>query len=189
MSYASIGASAIAAIGFALAGHWPILLLIAPAFCYLRLWLNMLDGMVAIASRSASKRGEIVNELPDRISDILIFAGVAHGGFCTMPLAYWAAIVAVMTAYVGLTGQAVAGAREYGGPMSKPWRMVTLHAGAWAAWAMLAIVGNATIVGRLTPLDVACILVIVGGTQTCVVRLRATLRRLNGSDTREADRG
>ncbi|RYG70868.1 hypothetical protein EON77_13430, partial [bacterium] len=147
VSYASIGVSLIGGIHFALAARWPWLLLIAPAFCYARLWLNMLDGMVAIASKSASKRGEIVNELPDRASDIFLFAGVAHSTFCLMPLAYWAALLAVMTAYVGVTGQAVAGVREYGGLMSKPWRMVALHLGAWATWAMLAIAHRPTIAG------------------------------------------
>lgn len=181
VSYASIGVSLIAGILFALSGRAPWLLLIAPAFCYARLWLNMLDGMVAIAARSASKRGEIVNELPDRASDIFIFAGVAHSTFCLMPLAYWAALLAVMTAYVGVTGQAVAGVREYGGLMSKPWRMVTLHIGAWATWAMLAFAHRTTLAGALTAIDVACVVILVGCLQTCFVRLRATLRRLDAS--------
>lgn len=179
VSYASIVASLVAAVMFAFAGRVPALLIVAPAFCHLRLWLNMLDGMVAVAGKSASKRGEIVNELPDRVSDILIFAGVAHGGLCAMPLAYWAALLAVMTAYVGVTGQAVAGVREYGGVMSKPWRMVALHLGAWTTFAMLTLARRATIVDRFTPLDVACAIVIVGSVQTCVVRLRATIRRLD----------
>ena len=178
VSYASIGASLFAGVGLALAGRAPIFLLIAPAFCYLRLWLNMLDGMVAIASGSASRRGEIVNELPDRASDIFIFASVAHSTFCRMPIGYWAALLAVMTAYVGVTGQAVAGVREYGGLMSKPWRMVALHLGAWATWATLYLSGRPTVIRSLTPIDLACIIVIVGGVQTCFVRLRATLRRI-----------
>src|SRR3982751_1813224 len=79
ISYASIVAAAIAAICFWKSGQqpWrPWLLLIAPLFCYLRLWFNMLDGMVALASGKASWRGEILNDLPDRVSDVVIFAGV-----------------------------------------------------------------------------------------------------------------
>jgi len=59
ISYASIGASAIAGGCFLMAKRWPWLLLIAPGFCYLRLWCNMLDGMVALAANKASWRGEI----------------------------------------------------------------------------------------------------------------------------------
>src|SRR5262245_53146456 len=76
ISYLSIAASAGAAICFWRSSAHPWLLILAPALCYLRLWCNMLDGMVALAAGKASRQGEIVNELPDRISDLLIFAGV-----------------------------------------------------------------------------------------------------------------
>ena len=82
ISYLSIVASALAAICFWRAAATPWLLILGPAFCYLRLWFNMLDGMVALASGKASWRGEILNDLPDRVSDILIFVGVAHSGLC-----------------------------------------------------------------------------------------------------------
>src|SRR5579859_3137204 len=77
ISYSSILAALAAALCFAYAGRSPLLLLLfGPAFCYVRLWFNMLDGMVAIASGKASTHGEIVNDFPDRISDVLIFVGV-----------------------------------------------------------------------------------------------------------------
>src|SRR5207342_3941147 len=62
ISYLSIIAALIAAICFWKSGarHW--LLLIAPLFCYLRLWFNMLDGLVAFAAVKASRRGEILND-------------------------------------------------------------------------------------------------------------------------------
>jgi phosphatidylglycerophosphate synthase len=60
----------------------PELLIPAAGFCYLRLWLNTLDGMVAMASGKASRAGEIVNELPDRFSDAIIFVGAGHSGLC-----------------------------------------------------------------------------------------------------------
>ena len=84
VSYCSVVAATAAGICFWQSQRFPIVLLIlAPALCYLRLWLNMLDGMVALASGEASPRGEILNDLPDRVSDILIFIGVAHSGWCT----------------------------------------------------------------------------------------------------------
>ena len=113
------------------AGQHAWLLIIAPLFCYVRLWCNMLDGMVALASGKASWRGEILNDLPDRVSDVVIFVGVAHSGLMHPLLGYWAAIFALLTAYVGMFGQAVGVQREFSGMMSKPWRMVALHVGAW----------------------------------------------------------
>src|SRR5207248_7007122 len=80
ISYSSIVAALAAALCFWKSGKNIWLLVVAPLFCYLRLWFNMLDGMVAVAAGKTTARGEIVNDLPDRISDVLIFVGVAHSG-------------------------------------------------------------------------------------------------------------
>ena len=173
ISYLSIVASAVAALCFWRAQDYPQLLIIAPAFCYLRLWFNMLDGMVALASGKASWRGEILNDLPDRISDVLVFVGVAHSGMCSPFAGYWAAIMAVLTAYVGMFGQAVGVQREFSGIMSKPWRMVTLHIGSWVTLALLSSSSKAShYIGPLTTLDWTCLTVIGGCIQTVAIRLR-----------------
>ena len=156
-----------AATCFWKSGHTRWLLIVAPLFCYLRLWFNMLDGMVAIAANKASRRGEILNDLPDRISDVIIFAGVAHSGLMNPIFGYWAAILAVLTAYVGLFGQALGVGREFGGVMSKPWRMVALHIGAWLIFFL-----RGQSFGSFTILDWTCFVVIVGCVQTIVVRLK-----------------
>src|SRR5438270_12974049 len=78
VSYASLVAAAGGALCFWQGQAVPALLIVAVGFCYLRLWFNMLDGMVALASGKASRSGEIVNELPDRVSDVIISVGVAH---------------------------------------------------------------------------------------------------------------
>jgi phosphatidylglycerophosphate synthase len=136
----------------------------------------MLDGMVALASHKASARGEILNDLPDRVSDVLIFAGVAHSGLTSPYTAYWAAIFALLTAYVGTLGQAVGVQREFSGVMSKPWRMVALHVGAWCA-----LLGGFQRFAGLTILDWACIVIVVGCMQTIVIRLRRILEALRTS--------
>jgi phosphatidylglycerophosphate synthase len=180
VSYSSIVAAALAAICFWQARHVPFLLLIGPLFCYLRLWFNMLDGMVALASGKASLRGEIVNELPDRVSDVLIFVGVAHSGFCCPCSGYWTAIAALFVAYVGTLGQAVAGKREFSGPMSKQWRMVTLHIGSWIALGAYWKGIEPYVVDSLTILDLTCLLIIVGCIATVIIRLRRIVRTLDG---------
>jgi phosphatidylglycerophosphate synthase len=178
ISYASIVAAAAAGLCFWFAGHVPWLLLVAPAFLYLRLWCNMLDGMVALASGKASPRGEIVNELPDRVSDILIFVGVGYSGLAAPYQGYWAALMAVFTAYVGLLGAAVGVQREFSGPMSKPWRMVTLHIGSWIALAQYCSGKKPQITEHLTTLDLTCLVVSVGCVITCIIRLRRIGRAL-----------
>jgi phosphatidylglycerophosphate synthase len=177
ISYSSIVASAAAALCFWRAADSPWLLVVAPVFCCVRLWLNMLDGMVALAARQASPRGEILNDLPDRVSDVLIFVGVAHSGLASPFSGYWAAIFALLTAYVGTLGQAVGVQREFSGPMSKPWRMVLLHAGSWSAAAAIAFSGS-PVTGALTLLDYTCLLIVLGCVQTIAVRLNRILLAL-----------
>jgi phosphatidylglycerophosphate synthase len=182
VSYSSIGAAAAAGLCFWQAGAIPALLLAAVGFCYLRLWLNMLDGMVALASGTASRAGEIANELPDRISDVIIFVGVAHSGLCHPLSGYWAAIFALLVAYVGTLGQAVGVQREFSGVMAKPWRMVALHAGAWLTLGLLWWGDGAITYGGLTILDWTSLAIIAGCVETIVIRLVRILRAIRQQD-------
>ena len=178
VSLSSVVAAAIAAVCFWQSGQHIWLLVPAALFCYVRLWLNMLDGMVALAQGKASPRGEVYNELPDRVSDVLIFVGSAHSGLCDPLTGYWAAMLALLTAYVGTLAQAVGGKREFGGLMSKPWRMVALHLGSWILWADVWS-GHATRSWPLTILDWTHLVIVAGCAQTIVVRLLGLFRRLD----------
>jgi hypothetical protein len=93
-------------------------------------------------------------------------------------LGYWAAISALLTAYVGMFGQAVGVHREFSGVMSKPWRMVTLHIGAWITLGYLWWNNGALPRGDLTILDWACVVVVGGCLQTMAVRLRRIMAAL-----------
>ncbi|HEY3659740.1 MAG TPA: CDP-alcohol phosphatidyltransferase family protein [Candidatus Udaeobacter sp.] len=167
ISYLSIVAALIAAICFWKSGGRRWLLIVAPLLCYVRLWLNMLDGLVALAAGKASRRGEILNDLPDRISDIVIFVAVAHSGLMNPFIGYWAAIFSVLTSYVGLFGQALGVQRQFGGIMSKPWRMLALNAGAWLTFFFVP-----RSFATFTVLDWTCVVIIAGCVETIVVRLK-----------------
>jgi phosphatidylglycerophosphate synthase len=181
ISYLSIVAALAAALCFWKSGRNTWLLIVAPLFCYLRLWFNMLDGMVAVAAGKASARGEIVNDLPDRISDVIIFVGVAQSDLMNPLIGYWTAILSLLTAYVGLFGQAIGGRREFSGIMSKPWRMVALSIGAWAMYVYRSQ-AELHDFGRLTILDWTCLVIIAGCLETIVVRLKRIVTALqNGA--------
>ena len=178
ISYSSILAALAAALCFWKSGRHAWLLIVAPLFCYLRLWFNMLDGMVAAAAGKASARGEIVNDLPDRISDVIIFVGVAHSTLMNPSIGYWTAIFSLFTAYVGLFGQAIGGRREFGGIMSKPWRMVALSLGAWAMFVWRSGQAELHDFAGLTILDWTCLVIIAGCLETIIVRLKRIVTAL-----------
>lgn len=177
-SYASIVAAGTAGVLFWQSERHPKYLILGVAFAFLRLWLNMFDGMVAVAVGKASKKGEIINDLPDRVSDVVIFIGMAHSGWCHRLPGYWVAIMALLVAYVGLFGQAVGVQREFSGIMSKPWRIVLLSIGAVATSIQVHRSAPYWVGGWLL-LDWANFAIIIGCAQTIVVRLVRIFRALD----------
>ena len=101
---------------------------------------------------------------------------------CHPASGYWAAIFALLTAYVGTFGQALGVGRQFGGIMAKPWRMVVLHVGAWITLGLLWS-GRAIDLGPLTVLDWTCLIVVAGCLQTIAVRLACIMRGLAGTQT------
>jgi phosphatidylglycerophosphate synthase len=115
------GGAAVAATSF-VSPAWP-LFVCAAAMMQVRLLANMFDGMVAIETGRTSPVGELFNEVPDRVSDTAFFVGMGYALGGNPALGYWAAILAVMTAYVRAAGGVAGAAQDYCGPMAKPQRM------------------------------------------------------------------
>lgn len=101
----------------------------AAIFILLRLLANMLDGMVAIESGKTSVLGEVFNEVPDRISDVVIFiaAGYALNNNSEW-LGYVAALSALLVAYIRALGNHMGVTKLFQGPMAKSHRMFMLAA-------------------------------------------------------------
>jgi phosphatidylglycerophosphate synthase len=104
-------------------------LLVAAAAIQLRLLCNLIDGMLAVEEGFSSKTGNIYNDLPDRISDVLILVGAGYSArdLAFAPALGWcAAVLAVLTAYVRVLGGALGVTQHFVGPMAKQHRMFTL---------------------------------------------------------------
>jgi phosphatidylglycerophosphate synthase len=145
------------------------LLLAAAGTIQLRLLCNLLDGLVAIEGGRRSATGELFNELPDRVSDVLalVAAGYAVTWVAWAPeLAWAAALAAVLTAYVRALGGSLGLAQDFSGPLAKPHRMALLTAACAGSLAELAVGFE----GRV--LTVALGLIAAGALITCAVRLR-----------------
>ncbi len=141
-----------------------------------RLLCNLLDGMLAIESGLRSKVGEIYNDLPDRIADVLLLlaAGVSLGSsrslfFSGLTLGWFAALVAVSSAYLRLLGAASGTPHYFVGPMAKQHRMALLSA------ASLLSIGELWAGADYRILALALWIIIVGGLFTCYRRLKLIL--------------
>ncbi len=69
----SIALSMIIALLFWYADRFPIFFLALPVGLLLRMALNALDGMMARLFNQTSKRGEVLNEVGDIVSDVMLF--------------------------------------------------------------------------------------------------------------------
>lgn len=144
-----VAAGCAAALWYAPRIAW--LWLLVPLLVFVRLALNALDGMLAQAQGSASKRGELVNELSDRVSDTLILGALALSGAVPLVAGAAALVGTLLVSYVGILEKAAGGIRNYAGPMGKADRMALLavvavlafagldQAPTWGCWLLAAL--------------------------------------------------
>jgi phosphatidylglycerophosphate synthase len=166
VGFAVLAAAALVAVPKA-GGAVQVALLVGAALAIqLRLLSNLLDGLIAVEGGLRSKTGELYNEVPDRIADVLILAGAGYaGGSPELGLAAGAA--AVLTAYVRVLAGSLGATQRFSGPMAKPHRMAVLTAAC-----LLSLIEVATgFEGRV--LLAALAVILVGSLLTFALRLRA----------------
>jgi CDP-diacylglycerol--glycerol-3-phosphate 3-phosphatidyltransferase len=148
-------------VGLALA-FWPDctrLWLILPAFLFLRMAANAIDGILAREFAMKSRLGAVLNEVG--VSDTALYLPVAllmeiDGSWVV--LAVTVAIIGEMT---GVLGQVIGAGRRYDGPMGKSDRAavfgllglvigIGVPLGAWLNWVMIAttVLGIVTLFNR-----------------------------------------
>ena len=167
ISVAGMVSACVAALSFAVTVRAPTaawaLFLAGALLVQLRLLANVLDGMVAVGRGVASPVGELYNEIPDRISDSVVLAGlgVAAGD---LALGVSAALLAMLTAYIRATGRCAGAPSDFRGPMAKQQRMAV----ATAAAVFCAI---APLSWTRPALLAALWLIVVGSAATAIRRL------------------
>ncbi len=148
-------------------------LLVAAAACIqLRLLCNLLDGMLAVECGLRTPAGEIFNDLPDRVADVMILAGAGYAAR-EMPaaqiLGWSAAVAALLTAYVRVLGGSLGLRQQFIGPMAKQHRMFVL-----TVVTVLAAL-EALTAGKARGIPAGLAVILVGSVLTAVRRTRRIL--------------
>ena len=104
--------------------HWFFLSL--PVGLLLRMALNALDGMMARKFNQMSKLGEVLNEVGDIISDVIIFIPLLKFQPESLYLIVVFIVLSVINEFAGLLGKAIGKDRRYDGPMGKSDRALLL---------------------------------------------------------------
>jgi CDP-diacylglycerol---glycerol-3-phosphate 3-phosphatidyltransferase len=96
-----------------------VLLLAVPAWLFLRMALNAIDGMLAREHNMKTALGAVLNEVGDTLSDAALILPLIW----VLPGLTWLCVtftlLAILTEFVGVLMQALGGARRYDGPMGK----------------------------------------------------------------------
>jgi phosphatidylglycerophosphate synthase len=114
----------------------PLALLLVPLAAGVRLAINLVDGALARATDRSHPRGELLNEVSDRLADIALLGPVAFLPGAQRETVLLGLTGAVLASFVGVASRAAGGARLYSGVLSKPGRMALLAVFAIAALAL-----------------------------------------------------
>jgi phosphatidylglycerophosphate synthase len=130
----------LASVAFAVAGFvalwgmargWPFptaFVIIAVICIQGRLLCNLVDGLVAVEWDMKQKGGDLFNELPDRVADVLFLVGAGYVAG-DAELGWLCGALAVFTAYVRAFGASLGQPQDFGGPCAKQQRMFLLTVG------------------------------------------------------------
>ncbi|MDB9960463.1 CDP-alcohol phosphatidyltransferase family protein [Oceanihabitans sp.] len=150
ITLASVLLSLFIGIAFWYASYYKLLFLVLPIGLFIRMALNALDGMMARMYNQQSKKGEILNELGDVVSDILIFFPLLIYEKSNIYLIIIFICLSIINEFSGVLGKVISGHRQYDGPMGKSDRafvmgiygilsFFSIHLGYYAFWVFLPI--------------------------------------------------
>ncbi len=173
--FGAMSGASFVAVGFVAAPELKCLcFVLAAAGIQLRLLCNLFDGMVAVEGGFRTKSGELFNELPDRFSDAFIFVGSGYAfadPVWLRELAWTAAVLAVITAYVRTLGASMGAGQQFLGPMAKQHRMATMTIAAVTnAIAIFFTLSSMILVAALS-LIVAGTLITIGRRCRAVIQI------------------
>lgn len=119
ITLSSIVLSLIIGIFFWFADGYNLFFLALPIGLFIRMALNALDGMMARMYNQQSKKGELLNEFGDVVSDIFIFFPLLKFEQSNLYLVVSFICLSIINEFVGILGKVISNERRYEGPMGK----------------------------------------------------------------------
>ena len=140
---------------------------------------DAIDGKVARMRNLSSKRGDLMDHVLDRYSDILIMLGFVFSIHAQMWIGLLAIIGVLLTSYLGVQSQALGLRRNYSGILGRADRLVLM---LLFILLQFFIAYHAVLYGILiTPINILLIWFAIAGNITAVMRFRDTYSALGPS--------
>jgi CDP-diacylglycerol---glycerol-3-phosphate 3-phosphatidyltransferase len=133
---------------------------------------DALDGVIARKSNRATPRGDFLDHVIDRYSDVFIICSIFFAGYVSWQVGVAAIVGVLLTSYLGTQAQALNLGRYYGGVMGRADRLVVIILAAFGNFVFpLPIVG-------FSILGWAIILIAVTSHITAVQRIHYIWKKL-----------
>jgi phosphatidylglycerophosphate synthase len=140
VTLAAITGSIAAGAAVSFSQSQPALLMLLPAWLFIRMALNAIDGMMARELAMSTQLGAVLNELGDAVSDLGLYLPLA----LVYEPALWPIVAfsigAILTEFSGVLGRALGASRHYEGPMGKSDRAFVVGALGLATFLFPAVV-------------------------------------------------
>lgn len=127
-------------------GHQELVLL-AGILVIFNSFFDALDGVIARKSNRATPRGDFLDHVIDRYSDIFIICSIFFAGYVSWQIGVTAIVGVLLTSYLGTQAQALNLGRYYGGIMGRADRLVVIIIAAFANSVYLSSIAGFSILG------------------------------------------
>ncbi len=126
VSIISLIFAAMAGVYFYYADVNPKIVLIAGLFVFLNSFFDAIDGAIARHLKIAGAKGDFLDHVIDRYSDVFIICGIFLGGHVDWKIGVVAIVGVLLTSYLGTQAQALNIGRYYGGVMGRADRLILI---------------------------------------------------------------
>jgi CDP-diacylglycerol--glycerol-3-phosphate 3-phosphatidyltransferase len=134
--------------------------------------LDALDGVIARKSNRATPRGDFLDHVIDRYSDIFIICSIFFAGYIYWQVGVVAIVGVLLTSYLGTQAQALDLGRYYGGVMGRADRLIVIILAAFGDFIFSTTIAGFSILGW------AILLIAVTSHITAVQRIIYIWKRL-----------
>ncbi len=149
VTYSALFGSILVGVGIGIFGPNSIVIIsVLPAWLFMRMALNAIDGMMAREYKTVSDFGFVLNETGDVLSDVFLYFPLSFLFRDALLPVYIFCIGAILTEFCGIIPKALGFNRRYDGPMGKSDRafwigtlsIITLIYPAAAKWWKYAFI-------------------------------------------------
>ncbi len=160
-------------------GETPIFLIFNILLILLRMTLNTLDGLIALKIERTSRKGKIVNALPDRYADMFYLIGISFSSLCNIKIGIIATVTVLLISYSGILGKALGVSWQQQGPLDKVDRLVIVMVFSLIQFILIKTKPGWIENFRFTVMELCMLLFIILGQLTIIRRVMGMIKEIN----------